>query len=114
MTLAYAYKQGSAIVTQTFLLLGADNGLYGSVRVDAPTRRITVDLMSNPNVAFMDTVYIAISIRTAGGEWVYHKEFYGNQPDRGIRRMCRSRSAIGSRSAMRSRRGCARCHLPRD
>lgn len=79
-TLAYAYKEGSAIVTQTFLLLGTDDGLYGTVRVDAPTRRITVDLMSNPNVAFMDAVYIAIAIRTAGGEWVYHKEFYGNSP----------------------------------
>lgn len=79
-TLAYAYKQGSAIVTQTFLLLGADNGLYGTIRVDAPTRQITVDLMSNPNTAFMDTVYIGVTIRTADGDPVYQRDFHGNHP----------------------------------
>lgn len=78
--LAYLFKQASAIVTQTFMLLGADNGLYGTIRVDAPTRQIIVDLLSNPNTAFMDTVYIGVTIRTADGDPVYQRDFHGNHP----------------------------------
>lgn len=112
-TLAYAYKQGSAIVTQTFMLLGADNGLYGTIRVDAPTRQITVDLMSNP----IPRSWIRSTSASRSGRPMAIRSISGTftattQP-RSMRTF-RSRSAIGSRCAMRSHRGCGCCRPPRD